>query len=126
MKKLFAITTILFLFALTTQLNAQKLIGDLTGKWNITKFQSTVKTEARSGTLEFLSDGTFLSEGIYFGAQTGLFRTDETRSIVIIEAENGITEWTTSVKDDVLRMKSIKGKGPKIYITLMRAKTEAK
>ena len=122
MKKSFAITAFLFLFTATTSLSAQNIIDNITGKWSIAKYQSKVKTEGKSGTLEFLSDGMFRSEGIYFGAQTGLFRTDETRSIVIIEAQNGITEWTASVKDDVLRMKSVKGKGPRVYLTLVRAK----
>lgn len=122
MKKQFTLTLFLFLFAVTTQLAAQNLISNITGKWSITKYQSKVKTAGKSGTLEFLSDGMFRSEGIYFGVQTGLFRTDETRSIVIIEAQNGITEWTASLKDGVLRLKSIKGKGSRIYLTLMRLK----
>ncbi len=122
MKKSFAIASFLFLFSFTTSLTAQNLISDLAGKWSITKYQSKQKTEGKSGTLEFLTDGMFRSEGIYFGVQTGLFRTDETRSIVIIEAQNGITEWTASVKDDVLRLKSIKGKGPRVYLTLIRIK----
>ena len=122
MKKSIAIAAFLFLFTAVTSLSAQNLITEIAGKWSITKYQSKVKTEGKSGTLEFLSDGMFRSEGVYFGTQTGLFRTDETRSIVIIEAQNGITEWTASVKDDVLRLKSIKGKGPKVYLTLMRIK----
>ncbi len=122
MKKSFALTLFLVLFAITTQLTAQNLISNIAGKWSITKYQSKIKTQGRSGTLEFLSDGTFLSEGIFFGTQTGLFRTDETRSVIIIEAENGITEWTASVKEDVLRLKSVKGKGSRTYITLMRLK----
>jgi hypothetical protein len=122
MKKSFAIASFLFLFTIATSLSAQNLIGDIAGKWSITKYQSKVKTAGKSGTLEFLSDGMFRSEGIYFGTQTGLFRTDETRSLVIIEAQNGITEWTASVKGDVLRLKSIKGKGPKVYLTLTRIK----
>lgn len=124
MKKSYALTLFLFLFTFVTQLNAQNLIGDITGKWSITKYQSKVKTAGKSGTLEFQSDGMFRSEGIYFGVQTGLFRTDETRSVVIIEAQNGITEWTASLKDEVLRLKSIKGKGPKIYLTLVRMKAD--
>src|SRR6478609_3942942 len=122
MKKSIAIAAFLFLFTAVTSLSAQNLITEIAGKWSITKYQSKVKTEGKSGTLEFLPDGMFRSEGIYFGTQTGLFRTDETRSLVIIEAQNGITEWTASVKDDVLRLKSIKGKGPKVYLTLMRIK----
>jgi hypothetical protein len=122
MKKQFTLTVFLFLFAITVQLSAQNLISDVTGKWSITKYQSKIKTAGKSGTLEFLSDGMFRSEGIYFGVQTGLFRTDETRSIVIIEAQNGITEWTASVKDDVLRLRSLKGKSPRVYLTLIRTK----
>lgn len=122
MKKSFAIAALLFMFSFTTSLNAQNPISDVTGKWSITKYQSKLKTAGKSGTLEFLSDGMFRSEGIYFGTQTGLFRTDETRSIVIIEAQNGITEWTASLKNDVLRLKSIKGKGSRVYLTLVRTK----
>ena len=125
MKKSFVLTLFLFAFTFATQVNAQNLISDITGKWSITKYQSKVKTEGKSGTLEFLPDGMFRSEGIYFGAQTGLFRTDETRSIVIIEAQNGITEWTASIKNNTLRLKSAKGKGPKIYLTLVRMKDDA-
>ncbi len=124
MKKSFAIAAFLFLFSFTTSLNAQNLISDIAGKWSITKYQSKQKTAGKSGTLEFLTDGMFRSEGIYFGVQTGLFRTDETRSIVIIEAQNGITEWTASVKNDVLRLKSIKGKGSRVYLTLVRIKAD--
>ncbi|HOX81939.1 MAG TPA: hypothetical protein PLJ60_17390 [Chryseolinea sp.] len=124
MKKQFTLTLFLLLFAVTVQLRAQNLISDVTGKWAITKYQSKIKTAGKSGTLEFLSDGMFRSEGIYFGVQTGLYRTDETRSIVIIEAENGITEWTASMKNDVLRLKSVKGKGPRVYLTLVRIKEE--
>src|SRR6188768_357107 len=98
MKNIFAIAAFLFLITSATSISAQNLISEIAGKWSITKYQSKVKTEGKSGTLEFLSDGMFRSEGIYFGTQTGLFRTDETRSLVIIEAQNGITEWTASLK----------------------------
>jgi len=125
MKKSSVIILILSLFACHSQLLAQHLIGDIAGKWSITKYQSKVETEARSGTVEFLSDGTFVSEGIHFGVQKGLFRTDETRSLVIIETSSGTSEWNASIKDDVLRLRSVKGKGPKTYLTLMRQKPEA-
>ncbi len=120
MKKSIKNFLLLFLLATAFQLDAQHLISDVTGKWTITKYQSKIKTQARSGTLEFLPDGTFLSEGIYFGVQTGLFRTDETRSVVIIDTHGEISEWTASIKNEVLRLKSIKGKGPRVYLTLLR------
>ena len=120
MKKLVTIFVCLFLAGAT--LSAQNLISDVTGKWSITKYQSKAKMQGRSGTLIFSPDGSFQSEGIYFGVQTGLFRTDETRQVLIIETPEGISEWTASVKNDVLRLRSIKGKGPRTYLTLMRLK----
>jgi len=125
MKKSFILIYALLLTTLGPRLHAQSLIGDIAGKWSITKYQSKIKTQGKSGTLEFLSDGTFISEGIHFGPQKGLFRTDETRSIVIIETPVATSEWNASIKNDVLRLRSVKGKGSKVYLTLMRIKTDA-
>src|SRR5688500_8937910 len=101
MKELVAVLVCLFL--IVGALHAQNLISDVTGKWSITKYQSKTKMQGRSGTLIFSHDGTFQSEGVHFGVQTGLFRTDETRQVLIIETPEGISEWTASVKNDVLR-----------------------
>lgn len=118
--------TLIILFFLLTgigfqHVNAQDLLGNLYGKWNITKYQSKTKTQLRNGTLDFQSDGSFLSEGIYFGTKKGLYTTDETRSVVIIEIDEAKTEWVASFKKGMLRLHTAPGsRQPKVYMTLAR------
>jgi hypothetical protein len=129
MKKLHAF--LLFMFVgLSFQLSAQNQTNDMitrvVGKWKVVKYQSSkTGTYAKSDVLVFESDGTFRSDSIYFGSKKGLFRTDETRTVLIIDAGNKTTEWATTLKKGVLKMRSVPGdKQPKIYITLVRVKEE--
>jgi hypothetical protein len=120
-------TLLIFLFAFCLQTSlvvAQNLQRDVQGKWSIKKFQFDKKPEVQGGTLEFISDGTLLSEGVYFGTKKSSFRTDETRAVLLIENEEGVTEWLASIKNDVMRLKSTgnTSKPSTIYITLMKLK----
>ena len=114
----------LFLFSIGIQpVVSNDLMGNLYGKWNVIKYQSRSEKKARSGTLVFDADGKFQSEGIHFGAVKGLFRTDENRSVLIIEQADGTTtEWYASVKNDVLRLRNITDdKRSRVHMTLKKA-----
>lgn len=108
--------------------NAQKivpydLIGRLHGTWIMTKYQSKIKTQQVNGKITFESDGGFVSEGVHFGSKKGLFSTDESRSVVIIETDEGKSEWTASVKKGVLRLRTPSGiKQPKVYMMFKKIK----
>jgi hypothetical protein len=122
---------LLFLFGISLQLSAQKiqqkneLIAAIVGKWKVIKYQSQSGTQSKADVLIFESDGTFKSDSIYFTTKDGLFRTDETQTVLILENGNTTTEWTTSLKNGVLRMRSVpKNKQPKIHITAVRVKDE--
>lgn len=107
----------------THTVNAQDLLGDLHGSWNMTKYQSRVKTQLATGKVTFESDGGFVSEGVYFGTEKGLFSTDETRSVVIIDIDGVKSEWTASVKKGVLRLRTPSGtKQPKVYMMFQKIK----
>jgi hypothetical protein len=125
MKKLHII--LILLLGITLQLSAQKndLIQAIVGKWKVIKFQSPSGTQSTADVLIFESDGSFKSDSIYFATKGGLFRTDETQTVLILENGKTTTEWTTSLKNGVLRMRSVpKNKQPKIYITAVRVKEE--
>lgn len=116
-----------FLLGITLQLSAQKneLIHAIVGKWKIIKYQSPAGTQSKEDVLIFESDGSFKSDSIYFASKDGLFRTDETQTVLILENGKTTTEWTASLKNGVLRMRSVpKNKQPKIYITAVRVKEE--
>lgn len=120
---------VIFLLTFYVQINpvlAQDLIHDVQGKWSIMKFQYDKKPEVQGGTLEFLSDGTLVSEGVFFGTKKSVFRTDETRAVLLIENEEGVTEWLASIKNGVMRLKSTgnTSKPSTIYITLKKLKEE--
>lgn len=125
MKKLHISLFLLLGFSL--QLSAQKpeLIQAIVGKWKVIKYQSPSGTQSKTDVLIFESDGSFKSDSIYFATKGGLFRTDETRTALILENGKTITEWTTSLKNGVLRMRSVpRNKQPKIHITAVRVKEE--
>jgi hypothetical protein len=124
-----SIILLLFLggFGLHTMAQSNELIANVLGKWKVVKYESSkTGTYSKADTLKFESDGTFRSDSIYFGSKKGLFRTDENRTILIIEAGDKTTEWSTTLKKGVLRLRSApEDKQPKIYITLVRVKDEA-
>jgi hypothetical protein len=120
---------IIILFLLLTgwgaqQLSAQALLKGVTGKWKVIKYQDKSRTQSLADTLEFQPDGTFLSDSIYFKPGKGLFRTDENRSVLILNVRGKATEWRTSIKNGVLRMRSVSSskKQPRVYITSVRIK----
>lgn len=117
MKKHSIILFFLLLGFGTHTVNAQDLLGDLYGSWNMTKYQSRIKTQLATGKVTFELDGGFLSEGVYFGTVKGLFSTNETRSVVIIDIEGVKSEWTASVKKGVLRLRTPSGtRQPKVFM----------
>jgi hypothetical protein len=123
--------TILFCITLGLSyqpLYSQKLISDLAGKWKVIKFQkSGEKALSQIDTLEFKSDGTFLSDSIYIKAKQGKFRTDENRSVLIIETNDTTTEWFAVLKNDVLRLHTEPTDDqPKTFMTLMKVKPKEK
>ena len=122
-KSAFIISCFLLIGLGENTVNAQDLLGALHGSWNMTKYQSQVKTQLPTGKVTFESDGGFVSEGVYFGAEKGLYSTDETRSVVIIDIEGVKSEWTASVKKGVLRLRTPSGtKQPKVNMTFEKIK----
>lgn len=103
---------------------SQTLIARLEGKWNIKRYSSAIVTDkGRNGTIEFNPDGEFLSHGLFFGTQKGTFRTDETRNVVLIETEAGITEWQVYMKGNMMRLLSTEDK-KKLYLIYSKVKEE--
>ncbi|MBL7856492.1 MAG: hypothetical protein JNM57_02295 [Cyclobacteriaceae bacterium] len=123
MKKLiFSIAVAVLAFFSFSTLQGQTLHGQLHGTWSITKYQVKSKTEARSGTLIFQTDGTFMSEGILFGVKDGSYRTNENNSVLILDTSDQTSEWVASVKGNILRLHSAsKTKRSRVYITLTKA-----
>ena len=127
MKKLILIMVILTTVS-SYRLHAQQskgldneLVHAIVGTWKVIKYESKNGTYSKPDTLVFKSDGTFLSDSIYFATKTGFFRTDENRGVLILENGTQTTEWTTTVKKGVLRMRTApNSKQPKIYITSVR------
>jgi hypothetical protein len=78
------------------------LRGKIAGKWKEGDAKSTDK-----GVWEFQVDGTFVSSGGYWGTKKGLYRTDEGRSVVIIEIDEDMTEWAATFDHDALALKEI-------------------
>jgi len=103
-------------------LGAQDLRGTVQGKWKVTQYQSQSGTQSLIDTLEFKSDGSFLSDSIYFQTKKGLFRTDENRSVLILEVNGESIEWIASIKKGILMMRSTPAskQQPAIYITSIR------
>lgn len=121
--QLFIILFFILIGAGAQRVSAQDLLGDLYGSWNMTKYQSKIKTQQANGKITFQSDGAFISEGVYFGTKKGLFSTDETRSVVIIDIDGVKSEWTASVKKGILRLRTVSGvRQPKVYMTFAKMK----
>ncbi len=120
MKKL----TVLILVILVTavvRLSAQDLMSTITGKWKVVNYNNKSGSKiSKPDTLVFNPDGTFLSEGLYLGAKNGMFRTDETRLLLVTEIDNNnTTEWLVSLNKGILRLKGIKDKRrPNVIIEL--------
>ena len=123
MKNIYVICASLLLSISVLPTAAQTLSKDLVGRWEIKKFQKDKKPELQGGTLEFLTDGTLLTEGVFFGTQKSTFTTDKNNSILTIQNNEGTTAWLATVKNDVLRLKSTGDidSSERIYITLRRS-----
>jgi hypothetical protein len=123
MKNVYVICASLLLSISVLPTAAQTLSKDLVGRWEIKKFQKDKKPELQGGTLEFLTDGTLLTEGVFFGTQKSTFTTDKNNSILTIQNSEGTTAWLATVKNDVLRLKSTGDidSSERIYITLRRS-----
>ena len=100
---------------------SQQLLNSILGKWNVKEYHNNRKSAANTGTVEFLQDGVFASKGTYFGTSKGLYRTDETRSVVLIDYGK-TTEWKASLVNNVLRLDKIvkKQKVSTVYLILVR------
>lgn len=126
MKKL--IITLLLIAAIIFNVHAQEnkendLIHAIMGKWKVIKHQTPKTTSSKATILIFEPNGTFIGDSTYFGTNKGFYRTDESRGTLILENGGKITEWNTTVKKGVLRMRSaptIEKKQGKIYITSVR------
>lgn len=98
-----------------------ELISKVVGEWKIVRYQSKGESSAFADTLIFKLDGTLQTDSVYFDTRKATFRTDETRRILIIETNTRTTEWSVSINNGVMRLRSAKGsKQPKIYITLAK------
>ena len=99
----------------------QQLLESVIGKWNVKEYHNSRKSVSNAGTVEFLQDGVFASKGTYFGTSKGLYRTDETRSVVLVDYGK-TTEWKASMVNNVLRLDKInkKEKTPSVYLILVR------
>lgn len=119
MKKYSFIFIFAFIASVTT--TYAQLLDTLVGKWNVKEYRNNQTTVLDSGFIDFQQDGVFESRGTYFGTRKGLYRTDETRSVVLID--NGkTTEWKATMTNNVLKLDQIikKQRKPKIYMILIK------
>ncbi len=121
MKRL--IITAVLLVSLQTAFS-QTLLDSLKGHWTVTKMTTNEKNNLKAGTLFFSEDGKFVSSGNHFGATHALYTTNETTSSIQIENVNkSVTEWTATIKNNILYLTSVdnkKGKQPIVKITAVR------
>ena len=103
---------------------AQTLLDSLKGSWTVTQVTSNAKNKTKAGLLTFTEDGKFISTGNHFGSMRALYTTNETTSSIQIESENkSVTEWTATIKNNILYMTSVdnkKGKQPVVKIKAVR------
>jgi hypothetical protein len=106
--------------------NAQRLLIDsLKGTWTMSEQYKNKERTTPKGTVEFLEDGTFRSNGSYFGTSTGLYRTNETKSTIQIEIAGKTSEWNATVKNHVLRLVRPRyKKSPRVELVLMSESAE--
>jgi hypothetical protein len=98
------------------------LNGKITGKWKLNDSKS-----ANQGIWEFQVDGNFLSAGNYWGTKKGLYRTDETRSVIVIEIGEQVTEWAASFNNKgILVLKEITSSSEKPTNSLLLTKADPK
>jgi hypothetical protein len=97
------------------------LLESIKGKWNVKEYHNNRKTAINTGYIDFQQDGVFESKGTYFGDRRGLYRTDESRSVVLID--NGrTTEWRASLVNNVLRLEQHikRQRKPSVYLILIK------
>lgn len=127
MKKL-TILILVILASGATHLYSQDLLSTVTGKWKVVNYHTkSMNTKSQTDTLVFNPDGTFISDSLYFGAKEGLFRTDETRLLLVTETDNNNTkEWVVSLKKGILRLKSVQQdkRKPNVVIELVKIEEE--
>src|SRR5688572_5267108 len=101
------------------------LLDSLHGTWSMQEqYNDKIRVEPK-GTIEFREDGTFVSNGSYFGSANGLYRTNETKSTIHIEINGVTSEWSASIRNHVLRMTRVqKKKTPRIELVLVSRQTE--
>jgi hypothetical protein len=119
---------IVAILALTVQANlsAQTLLLDsLHGKWTMhEQYNNKTRVETK-GSVEFLEDGTFKSDGSYFGNAAGLYTTDESKSTIQIVIQGNTSEWTASIRNEVLTMTRLrKKKTPRVELVLVSERRE--
>src|SRR5436190_13391828 len=113
------IAIVAILFAAIPGFSQRLLLDSLKGTWLLKEQYNDKNRMVPKGTIEFLEDGTFKSNGSYFGSASGLYRTDETKATVQIEIQGKTTEWTASVRNHILRMtKEKRKKSPRVQLVL--------
>lgn len=125
MKK-YIISLLIILSATGSVVQAQELLMDsLRGKWNMKEQYNDQKRIDTKGTIEFLEDGKFVSQGSYFGSAEGLYRTDETKGTISIEINGLTSEWSATVRNHVLRMTRAKKRNtPDIVLVFLSEQGE--
>jgi hypothetical protein len=126
MKRITFICSAIFCLVAYTAVSAQTLLLDsLKGTWSMSEQYNNKSRIDPKGTIEFREDGTFKSEGSYFGTAVGFYRTDESKSTVQIEINGVTSEWTASIRNHVLRMiRPRRKKAPRVELVLLSENAE--
>jgi hypothetical protein len=121
MKKYTFILVVAFIIGVNIPIRAQQLLDNLMGKWNVKEYHNNQNVAMSTGFIDFQQDGVFESRGTYFGNRKGLYRTDETRSLVLFD-HGKTTEWKATLTNNVLRLDRIikKQKKSTVYILLVK------
>ncbi len=101
------------------------LLDSLKGTWILKEQYNNKDRVVPKGTIQFLEDGTFKSDGSYFGSTRGFYRTDETKSTIQIDIQGKTSEWSASVRNHILRMTKVKKKkSPRVELVLFSETAE--
>ena len=121
MKKYPFFIVVAFILGLNVS-RAQTLLENIAGKWNVKEYHNNRKVSMDTGFIDFQQNGVFESRGTYFGTKKGLYRTDETRSMVLID-HGKTTEWKATLTNNVLKLERLvkNQKTPSVYIILIKA-----